>query len=83
MPINGKKPLFDVLEDHGIIVYHPAIQTYFNRRVGNEQILTLVTIEILDPPLFIPITTAEIATNLVHGLSPRVQGSTNLGGQGM
>jgi hypothetical protein len=75
--------VLNLFEDSGIVINHTAVVADFHWRIGNQQILPLMAIEIIDPAFLIPVTTTEITGHGSHGCSPRVRGSTKCGGPGI
>jgi hypothetical protein len=59
---DGEETALDFLEDCGFVIDHAAFKTDFCGSVGDEQVLSLMAVEILDATFFIPIAATEIAS---------------------
>jgi hypothetical protein len=58
--VNREEMLFNRFENSGIVIDHTTVETHLNWCVGHQQVLTLMAIEVFDPPFLILVTTTEI-----------------------
>jgi hypothetical protein len=66
MLVNREKMVLNLFEYGGIVIDHTAIAADFHWRIGNQQILPLMAIEIVNSAFLIPVTTTEITGHGSH-----------------
>jgi hypothetical protein len=71
--LDGKETALDFLEHGGIVINHAAIQADFHGSIGDQQVLTLMAVEILDATLFMPVAATEIAFLFGHSGPPDIR----------
>jgi hypothetical protein len=64
--MNREKMVLNLFEYGGIVIDHPAVAADFHWRIGNQQILPLMAIEIVDPAFLIPVTATKITGHGSH-----------------
>ena len=64
--VNREEMVLNLFEHGGIVIDHTAVAADFHWRIGNQQILPLMAIEIVDPPFLILVTATEITGHGSH-----------------
>jgi hypothetical protein len=58
--------LLNLFEHGGIVIDNAAVAADLHGRIGNQQILPLMAIEVFDPAFFILVTATEITGHDPH-----------------
>jgi hypothetical protein len=64
--VNREKMVLNLFGYGGIVIDHTAVAADVHWRIGNQQILPLMAIEIVDPAFLIPVTATEITGHSSH-----------------
>jgi hypothetical protein len=64
--VNREKVVLNAFEYGGIVIDHPAVAADFHWRIGNQQVLSLMAVEVVDPAFLVPVTATEITGHGAH-----------------
>ena len=67
--LNSEEVLLNLLEHCRIIVDHPAVEANLNRRIGNQQVLAFVAVEVFDSTLLTAVAATRVSLHFPHRVS--------------